>query len=219
MVPLPSRMRVLCLAASVVLLGCATGRTVISLPPLKAGTPVAAKSVVKAVTIEPVMDERVYEDAPTDPSTPSLGLELASRASDAIKARAVARKRHGYGLAQGDVLLGSADTAARVVHENLSFAMRAAGVKVAERGEGDGAEEVVKVRLKHFWLWLEPGVMVGTIRSRITTTIQMGQEAPWSVTAETSQPGQIFSEEAWTHAVELALEAYRKQVAAQLASR
>jgi len=48
--------------------------------------------------------------------------------------------------------------------------------------------------------------------------VSIGQMAPVTVAAETDQPGQIFSQEAWTKAVQVAVEAWRKQASATLAA-
>jgi len=200
-----------------VLASCATGRTVVTLAPPKIdGSSVAAAA--RPVFIREVRDARVFEDAPGNPSTPSLGLDLSSKAPADIKARAVARKRHGYGLAQGDVLLSANDNVASEVRAHLASAFSNAGYRVTHSASGVPQPIVADVRITQFWIWLEPGVMVGTIRSRISTEISIASTAPLLIQAETSQPGQIFSEQAWTNAVSIALAEYRRLAAERLAA-
>lgn len=215
-------MHVRSIAALVVLVGllsaCATGRTVIDLPePTASNTQPRAGGPV--VTIVSVTDARIFEDAPGDPSTPSLGLAPASQTDGEVKRRAVARKRHGYGLAQGDVLLASPNTASDVVRTSLAAAFADAGYRVVPSAEASSPSAMkVTVRFTQFWLWLETGVMVGTIRSRISAEVSVGTRSPVLVIAETSQPGQIFSEQAWTNAVFVAVGAFRKEAAAKFAA-
>ncbi|MCK9687588.1 hypothetical protein [Scleromatobacter humisilvae] len=54
------------------------------------------------------------------------------------------------------------------------------------------------------------------IRSSVVVDITIGGSPPVTVSAQTSQPGQIFSRDAWTNAVQVALEAWRRQADADL---
>ena len=94
--------------ATVALTGCATSRSVVD-PSIAAS---ANPAQGKAVRIEKVVDAQVFEKAPSEPSTPSL--DPSEPTDDKIKARAIARKRNGYGKALGDVLLPENKTAAKV---------------------------------------------------------------------------------------------------------
>lgn len=200
-----------------VLAGCATGRTVISLPMPAVTQYQGQESNGKLLVIRAVTDERTYEDAPGDPSIPSLSEVPASRAAADLKARAVARKRNGYGMAQGDVVLKEPESVLSIVQANADSAFATTGFRVAALTEVASTQaQVVNIRIKQFWLWLQPGLMVGTIRSRIVTELQFDGLPPVQVAAETSQPGQIFSEEAWTKAVLVATEEYRRVLVARL---
>jgi hypothetical protein len=100
-----TRCAIALLCVGTILAGCATSRSEIRLSsPAPAATP-QATTTDRAVVIRSVHDERVFEQAPDDPSTPSLGFEGASQASDDLKARAVGRKRNSFGKAMGDILL------------------------------------------------------------------------------------------------------------------
>jgi len=207
------------LLAGVLLVACASGRTTITLPRSEtAGAAQTSLSGARLATVKLVTDARVYEDAPSEPSTPSLGEEPASKASADVKARAVARKRNGYGLAQGDVILSSTETVRSVVQSNVEAALTNAGYRVVPSIGDNGSQPIgIEVTINEFWLWLQPGVMVGTIRSRISTDIKIGTTSI-SVVAETSQPGQIFSEESWAKAVGVAVDEFRKQATLKFAA-
>jgi uncharacterized lipoprotein YajG len=198
-------------AAMALLAACANGRTVIQLPaPPAAGV---AGAQAPAVRIGSVIDDRVFEDRPHQPSIPSLDGEGASRASPELRAHAVARKRNGYGMAQGDVVLSAREDMRDVVRANLALALAQAGYRVDDR---DPAARRVDVHVRDFWLWLEPHTLVGVIRSRIVTDVAIDGAKPVTVAAETDQPGQIFSQEAWTNAVGVALTAWRTRAASDL---
>ena len=152
---------------SILVSACATGRTVITLPQPKVVPASDLGASQRTVFVNAVTDSRIFEDAPSEPSTPSLGIAPASASSEEIKARAIARKRHGYGLAQGDVILAEPLTVRQVVKASLESAFTEAGFRVVAQG---GSATPAQVHVKQFWLWLQPGVMVGTIRSRVSAT-------------------------------------------------
>jgi len=210
LLPLLARLSSFSLVAA--LAACATGRTVIDLPvPPPSQTSV---ETVQAVRIRTVSDDRVFQDAPRVPSVPSLEEPLAKSTAD-TRAHAVARKRNGYGMAQGDVILSGRADVRDVMRANAAVTLSSAGYRIDER---DVSALDVDVHVREFWLWLQPGVMVATIRSRIVADVSIGQMAPVTVAAETDQPGQIFSQEASTKAVQVAVEAWRKQASATLAA-
>ena len=61
------------------------------------------------VYIRNVVDNRVFEASPKEPSTPSL--KYSEQITDKlIKERAIARKRNGFGQALGDILLQAGNT-------------------------------------------------------------------------------------------------------------
>lgn len=200
------------LVVGAVLGGCATGRTEVT-PPAAAPASAALPADAPAVAIVAVVDARVFEDAPADPSTPSLGEELASKASADTRARAVGRKRHGYGGAQGDVVLQPPATAAGTLRDALAAAFGDAGYAV--RPAPEAGARAVRAEVVQFWLWVEPG-FVATIRSRSVVRLAIDGRPPMTVTAETAQSGQIVTRDQWAQAVARAVEGFRQQVALEL---
>jgi hypothetical protein len=199
--------------ASAVLGGCATSRSEIKIaPPAVAAAP-ATKP--RAVVIQSVRDERSFATAPSEPSTPSLGGEGSS---DAVKARAIARKRNGYGQALGDVLLQDGQTVTGLVRENVAAAFRQAGYRVANDVASAGPSPLlVDVRIRKFWSWLQPGFVAITLHSTIETDLQLAGGGPvTTVSVNTQDSRQIAGDSAWIETVEKALEAYRLQAAGKL---
>src|SRR5262245_10713686 len=86
------------IVVSFILAGCATTRSEVSIPspvrPAAAATPTHGIAVIRSVK-----DERVFEQAPSEPSTPSLGFEGSEKATADVKARAIGRKRNAFGKA------------------------------------------------------------------------------------------------------------------------
>ena len=128
-----ARLLAVCLCVS--LAGCATSRSEIKLqsPVVSASSSVAGNGHI--VVIKSVTDERVFEQAPSDPSTPSLGFGGSDGATAQVKSRAIGRKRNGFGKALGDVLLDQGQTVQEVVRKNLAAALEQSGYKVESQAD------------------------------------------------------------------------------------
>lgn len=205
--------RLAMLLACAVLAGCATSRSEVR---LKSPPAVAPSSAAKVVVIRSVTDERAFEEAPAEPSTPSLGFGGANKSGDAIKARAIGRKRNGFGKALGDVLLENGQTITGVVRENLTAALQQAGYQVKSAGEADASALVVDVHVKKFWAWFQPGFWAITLNSDVATDLSIsGAAMPTTVSVHVEDTHQAATEGAWIEIVDKALEAYRKEVVAK----
>lgn len=201
------------LLAMAVLGGCATTRSEIALSAPVAAAPATGKPVV----IRSVKDERVFEQAPRDPGTPSLGFEGAAQASAETRARAIGRKRNTYGQALGDVLLQPGQTVEGVVRENLSAALQQAGYRVVAEKDAGGSALVADVRIKQFWSWLQPGFWSITLHTAVTTDVDFSGR-PQTIRVKTSEGLQVATDGNWIEAVGKALAAYRAEAARVLST-
>lgn len=197
--------------------GCATIRSEIKLSsPAAAPTP-ATTTTGRTVFIRSVKDERVFEQAPSVPSTPSLGFEGALQASEDVKARAVARKRGGFGKAMGDVLLENGQTVVGLIRESLTTAFQQAGYPVAKEGSAGPTPLVVDVHIRQFWAWFQPGFWAITLNANIETNLEVsGAGAPTTINVHAEDSRQMATDGAWLEILEKALLAYRTQVASKL---
>ena len=200
-----------------ILSGCATTRSVITLTsPQATNTPqTTAKS--RTVIIRSVKDERVFEQAPKVPSIPSLGYDDIQRVTEDTKARAVGRKRGGYGKALGDVLLDHGQSVAGLVRENLTTVFEQAGYRVVNETTAEPTDLVVDVHIKQFWAWFNPGFWAITLDANIETDLDVsgiGTSTTISVHVEDSR--QMATEDAWREILEKALLAYQTQAAQKL---
>lgn len=201
------------LLACAVLAGCATSRSEVR---LKSPPAVAPSSAAKVVVIRSVTDERVFEEAPSEPSTPSLGFGGASKNGDAVKARAIGRKRNSWGKALGDVLLENGQTVTGVIRENLAAALQQAGYQVKNAADADASAIVVDVHVKKFWAWFQPGFWAITLNSDVATDLSIGGAAmPTTVSVHVEDAHAAATENSWIEIVDKALEAYRREVAAK----
>ncbi|MGP9664737.1 hypothetical protein ACT3TY_08940 [Halomonas sp. AOP22-C1-8] len=201
---------VFCLA---LLSGCATSRSEIALTLPEENTSQYI-SAGQEVIIGEVIDRRVFEEAPREPSTPSLGKGGVSKASDETKARAVGRKRNGYGKALGDVLLENGQTVDEVVRSSLTLALRESGYNVLTHSTGVVADTpIIDVYIDEFWAWFNPGFWAITLNTRIATVLELrSSEAQENVSVHTLQRRQVATESAWIEIIENALSDYRNEV-------
>lgn len=201
-----------------VLAGCATSRSEIR---LASPAPVPAEAARNGQTamIRVVEDQRQFEQAPRDPSIPSLGFGGSEAATAEVMARAVGRKRNAYGKALGDVLLESDQTVVGVVRESLSVALERAGYRVVEEASGDAAPMVIDVRIKEFWSWFQPGFWSIALNADIVTELQRSDMAsPMLISAQARDNRQVATDGAWAEILAKALEAYRAQAVEQFGS-
>jgi len=192
--------------------GCAISRSEVRLAAPAAET--AAAPTGRTVVIRSVRDERVFEQSPRDPSTPSLGGEGAGAASADVKSRAIARKRNAYGGAMGDVLLQPGRTVESVVRENLGAALRKNGFDVREAAAAGASPIVIDVHIRKFWAWFTPGFWAITLRANIRTELAISGSSPaLDISVQAEQSGMVAGDDAWIEVIEKALRLYRDQVA------
>jgi hypothetical protein len=146
------RLCVVVFCAGIALSGCAVGRGVVDVrvPPSSspdAGTP---------VKIVEVVDKRIFQLKPPQPSTPSL--KNGEIHDKAITGRAIARKRNTYGMALGDILLPEDRSVESLTEEALTKALNEAGYRVLSKDDAGYADApALTVEIQQFWAWATPG--------------------------------------------------------------
>lgn len=140
---------------------CASSRSVVT-PEVIAG---ANPTEGVAVRIDKVEDARRFEASPPSPDIPSLSGN--DHTNVAVTKRAIARKRNGYGMAMGDVLLPEGQNVAELVGKAVAQGFRQAGYRVIAPGE-PGYEQAapVNARIGEFWSWFNPGFASVTVSNR-----------------------------------------------------
>ena len=145
------RIAIYALSASI-LAGCAVGRTTVDVSAPQGTNPTAGKYV----RIDSVQDKRTFSVKP--PSADMASLDPNEDSSDASKARAIGRKRNGYGKALGDVVLPQGKTASGLVESALATGFQDAGYIVVKQGDPNfAAAAPVTAQIIDFWAWFEPG--------------------------------------------------------------
>lgn len=201
------------LALTVSLSGCVTSRGLVSLNAPQTTT--QTSNLKKTAYIQIVEDERQFENKPRTPNIPSLKGGLAKATAD-DKAKAIARKRNGYGRALGDILLREG-TVTSTVQSRVENALNQAGYKVVTSNTQVPADLVISVHVDKFWSWVNIGAWVVTINTEIKTDIDL-KDSPQKITTETkiSTPVAVASGSTWIKNNNIALDDYENKLITQL---
>ena len=154
--------------------GCAAkrGEVALQVPTAKVET---APSNGQQIYINSIVDKRIFEVKPPEPSIPSL--DPSEPQSDAIKARAVGRKRKTYGMALGDILLNENQSVNSVVKNALTEALVGKGYQVIENKEQITPQTyIADVKILKFWAWMNPGFFAISLSCEIETNVDIKQE-------------------------------------------
>ncbi len=201
-----------------VLCGCAASRSVVKLDQVDMS---AAGIGGPAVLIDKIDDNRRFEASPPEPDTPSLHAEDIGNAG--IKARAIGRKRGGFGAALGDVLLPENQTVSQVITEAVENGFRLGGYRVVHRGDAgvDGATRLT-VSIRQFWSWFQPGFWHVTVHNRCEIVINGSLpvlSGGRTVTSETKEEMGAVFESDWQKITSNGLKELTRNVTAAVANK
>ena len=204
-----SKVRLLSVVFSLLVLGgCATSRSTLDI-----ATPVSGPSAQtngKDVYINAVKDLRVFEAKPSSPNTPSL--DDSEDQSDKIKARAVGRKRNGFGKALGDILLPEGKTVESLTVASIHKAFIDRGYRVvSDKSQITSSTYVIDADITKFWSWMNPGFWALTLSAEIATAITIksptGTERQ-TVSVKAADSFQTGAEDNWIEVINKALILY-----------
>lgn len=200
------------IAALMMLAGCASSRSEvdINVAPLSSAQPAASNG--KKVLISTV-DERVFQIDPRSPDIPSLKNNEVTDKS--ITERAIARKRNGYGMAMGDVLLPSGRTLSQLVSESVASAYKQAGYEVVTTPSTPDAA-TVKVHIVEFWSWFTPGFFSVDVTSKSLLRIESPGQNALNIVTRQSESMQAVTESDWKKITEAGLQEVSRETYKQL---
>lgn len=198
--------------------GCALTRSVVELPKSAELINPVSGPAVKFVSIE---DKRVFVVDPKIPEIPSISENEINNA--AIQARAIARKRNGYGAGVGDVLLPENESVVGLWEGELKNAFRESGYRVVEPNDPDYATAVpVSIEIHQYWSWMKMGFWQGHVGniSEIKIDGNLGKTANSKVILNNHEsPGlNLVVDEDWIKTSQNGLRALMVKVKAYLKS-
>jgi len=141
--------------------GCVTGQRsfALAIPTQNNPPPTRGKVYIAAVT-----DDRVFENKPPEPSTPSIDGDVTSL-SPQQKDRMIGRQRNGFGKAMGDIALPQGQTVTERTRLLVEQSLARKGYQVITDAN---APISVNVSVKEFWAWSTPGFWALTFEAKLS---------------------------------------------------
>lgn len=187
--------------------GCATNRSSLEIQPPKK---IQAQSNGKQIYINSVVDKRTFQISPPSPDIPSL--DPSEDQSDQIKARAIGRKRNGFGKALGDILLKDGQTVQSLTDKSIKQAFEEKGYTVIQSGNNVNKDTfIVDANINKFWAWMNPGFWQITLSSEISTELIIKSQtspAVKQISIRASDGYQVATESNWTEIIQKSLQLY-----------
>lgn len=179
MLQIHSHARLALLPVLLLLGACATSRSTLTLDVPSQPTVVSGS---KVASIDTVTDQRAFEEDPDEPSTPSLKKGEKYSLDAEGRNKAIARKRNGYGMAIGDIMLEGDATVESLTRDLVAQGLQQRGYRVVEPGEAL-PEDALKLRVNvdEFWAWFTPGMWAATIEARVKTNIEATTDSTRSI--------------------------------------
>lgn len=198
---------VVALLALSLLGGCATSRSILDVQ-----VPVGQVGATtgKQVVVNLAKDKRQFQVNPSSQAIPSL--DPSEDVSDAVKVRAVGRKRNAYGKALGDMLLKDGQSVETLVSQSIKQAFEESGYKVvSDKAQIDKDTYVVDADIEKFWTYFTPGFWSITLSSEIATELSI--RAPdgstkQSVFVKAEDGYQVATDGNWIQIINKALRLY-----------
>lgn len=159
------------LGCALLMTACATSRSTLPLdvPPAQA----SADANGRVAVITTVVDERQFEASPSEPSTPSLKRGDAYALSGDARKQAIARKRNGYGMALGDIVLEGSTTVEDLTRDLIARGLVERGYRVVDAGSAPEGAVNVSAVIREFWAWFTPGFFAAGMEARVGTTLSI----------------------------------------------
>lgn len=142
------------------LMSCATSQQKISIRVPEGSTP----PVKGKVALTSVTDKRVFEENPSDPSAPSLGMQTKAGTNRDLL---IGRRRDLWGKAHANVELSPGQTVTERTRAILTEGLARRGYAV------DASGSPMEVGVLKFWTWLTPGAWVLTLEAKIECEIKL----------------------------------------------
>src|SRR2546430_2596913 len=105
------------------------------------------------VYIASVIDDRKFENKPSDPSIPSIAGDV-TKLSAAEKDQMIGRQRNTWGHAMGDMRLPAGDSVTKRVRLLVEQELRRSGYQVSA---DPNAPNSLAISVNEFWAWMTPG--------------------------------------------------------------
>lgn len=195
---------------------CAAGRSVLDIKSPQAAA--ASDSRVLAKVTE-VRDLRHFETSAPDPSSHTLGSAEDIR-NPAVTARAIGRKRGGFGNAFGDLALPEGMSVPGLVKAAATAALQQKGYRVVDEGSPDAARAFpLAIDVEQFWAWVNLGFWEGTMTHASKVALKSNdlvKSNPTVVNAKYAMGVQVGTESNWAHVINAGVSDLVQQIGANI---
>jgi uncharacterized lipoprotein YajG len=191
-------------ALSCMLTGCVLGRRTITLDPPPINAAAAGRG---AVFIGAIEDQRVFENQPKHPATPSIDGDITQVSKEQL-GMMIGRQRNSYGRALGDIALPAGDSVVKRMRELLQVAFARRGYTISPE---PNAPVAAGVAIREFWAWFTPGFWSVSFESRVGCTMAIargGTTVNVTVEGYGKNSGQGASDGNWQESYQRAFEAF-----------
>lgn len=202
---------ILAAAAALLNSGCVLGRRTVDLSVPRAASYPAAQG---SVTIGLIEDKRIFQNKPSDPSTPSIDGDVTTLDATA-KAGMIGRQRNGYGKAMGDIALPQDRSVVVLTRELLTESLKRNGYSVAS----DASDKTIDAEINEFWAWFTPGMWAVSFESRVYCTLAVKRSSDAKtvfIRGYGINKGQVASDSNWQLAYQRAFEDFLVKAGPQL---
>lgn len=211
----PSTKLITTLSATIILTGCAIGRSELN---IQVPTGQIGQNNGKQVYVNAVTDQRAFQLKPASPDIPSL--DPTGDQAENVKSRAIGRKRNSYGMALGDIVLQQGETVQSITQKSIQEAFSEKGYSVISNKElVTGDTYVVDASINKFWAWMNPGFVTITLSSEISTdlTIKSGDSTKsQNVSVKAADSFGTGVEDNWVEVIQKSIRLYIDQLKSKL---
>ncbi len=183
---------------------CAIDRSVVEIK-----SPTSTAAPTKAIAkITEIRDLRQFETNSPQASMPSLG--DANEVKDPkFTSRAIGRKRNGYGMAMGDVMLPENTTVTTLVRNAAARALQDKGYRVVDQASPEfNTAPSLAIDIEQFWAWVQLGFFEGAMNFEARTTLlgPLVDQNPAAVNATSRKMVGAAFESYWIEVVQNGIE-------------
>lgn len=198
--------------ASTLTSGCVVGRRTVALP---IPSQPAAASTKGEFRIDAVVDNRKFENKPSEASVPSIDGDIATLSSE-TKSSMIGRQRNTYGKAMGDIALPAGDSVIKRSRALLEEGLRRRGYTISDSPD---AANSASVSIDEFWAWFSPGMWAVSFEARVTCTLRIKKadgSADLVIRGYGMNKGQVASDSNWQLAYTRAFEDFLAKMGPEL---
>lgn len=205
-------LQILTILFLVLLTGCVLGRRTIDLPIQNVPNSPEGKG---EVFIGKIVDNRIFQNKPSDPSIPSIDGDVHSLTPQQ-KGMMIGRQRGGFGNAAGDVALPANNSVISRTRKLLEEGFKKRGYSITSDSNDSHSATAI---INKFWAWFTPGFWTITFEAHVNYTITLTKpDGPSTIILQGygRNQGQMASDANWQLAYQRAFQDFLSKLDSKL---